>query len=181
MFEGNVGNTYYDTLGVESTATAAEIKAAYKELASFHHPDKHEVGSIRKRKAEELTKELNVAYEILNNKRKRREYDESIRKKQEASREKEEVVDEENEPSSHSGEHTSSFIRALRTVAAFLVAITLVAFGTFALTDVEHSLEASTSKKSILLARIQVQLQQCQQKVLLRMKQQFVKMNCMNM
>jgi molecular chaperone DnaJ len=58
---------YYDTLGVKKTATADEIKKAFRKLARKHHPD---AGGD-----EEKFKEINEAYETLSDKDKRAEYD----------------------------------------------------------------------------------------------------------
>lgn len=62
---------YYEVLGVGRTATAAEIKKAYRRLAVKYHPDKNPGDS----KAEELFKEVSTAYEVLSNPRKREIYD----------------------------------------------------------------------------------------------------------
>ncbi len=60
----------YDTLGVSQSASADEIKKAYRRLARKYHPD------INKEKgAEEKFKEINAAYEILKDDGKRRQYD----------------------------------------------------------------------------------------------------------
>ncbi len=59
---------YYDILGVPKSATADEIKKAFRKLARKHHPDK-EGGS------EERFKEINEAYEVLSDKEKRAQYD----------------------------------------------------------------------------------------------------------
>ena len=50
-------------LGVSRGATAAEAKAAFRQLAKTWHPDKHQGGS--KGAAEERFKELQAAYETL--------------------------------------------------------------------------------------------------------------------
>lgn len=60
--------THYETLGIEKTATADEIKKAYKRMASKHHPDK-EGGDTAK------FQEIQQAYEILGDAEKRAEYD----------------------------------------------------------------------------------------------------------
>ena len=62
---------YYATLGVERTATADAIKAAYRKLARKYHPDvSKEAG------AEEKFKEVSEAYETLKDPEKRAAYDE---------------------------------------------------------------------------------------------------------
>ncbi len=63
---------YYDTLGVARTATAEEIKLAFRKLARIHHPD------VAKDKVagEVKFKELNEAYEVLSDPVKRTRYDE---------------------------------------------------------------------------------------------------------
>ncbi|HEB9316062.1 TPA: DnaJ domain-containing protein [Campylobacter coli] len=63
-------NSLYETLGVSKNASADEIKKAYRRLARQYHPD------INKEKgAEEKFKEINAAYEILNDEKKRAQYD----------------------------------------------------------------------------------------------------------
>ncbi|NDF17055.1 MAG: molecular chaperone DnaJ [Verrucomicrobia bacterium] len=62
---------YYEVLGVARTATAEEIKKAYRKLALQHHPDKHKGD----KKAEEKFKEIGEAYEALSDPQKRDAYD----------------------------------------------------------------------------------------------------------
>jgi molecular chaperone DnaJ len=62
---------YYETLGVSRTATADEIKQAYRRLAIQHHPDKNSGN----KQSEEKFKEVNEAYEVLSNPQKRSLYD----------------------------------------------------------------------------------------------------------
>jgi DnaJ-domain-containing protein 1 len=57
---------YYDLLGIEPTATMAEIKSAYRHRIKQCHPDKFAGrGEDFRRLAEERAKALNEAYEIL--------------------------------------------------------------------------------------------------------------------
>ena len=58
---------YYKTLGVSRNATEDEIKKAYRKLARTHHPD---AGGD-----ESKFKEINEAYEVLSDKKKRKLYD----------------------------------------------------------------------------------------------------------
>lgn len=59
---------YYEVLGVSKSASADELKKAYRRLAVQHHPDK-EGGS------EDKFKELNEAYDVLKDSQKRQRYD----------------------------------------------------------------------------------------------------------
>jgi hypothetical protein len=53
---------YYKTLGLSSSATKAEIKAAYRKLAKKYHPDKN-----KSKQASQLFIEVNEAYAYLSN------------------------------------------------------------------------------------------------------------------
>ena len=64
---------YYETLGVPRTATADEIKRAYRKLARKHHPDLQP--AAERAKAAERFKEINEAYEVLSDADKRAKYD----------------------------------------------------------------------------------------------------------
>jgi curved DNA-binding protein len=65
---------YYEVLGVPRTASASEIKRAYRKLARKHHPDLHPAGAERA-KATERFKEINEANEVLSDPEKRAKYD----------------------------------------------------------------------------------------------------------
>ncbi len=62
---------YYELLGVKKTSSADEIKKAYRRLARKHHPDLNPGD----KSAEKKFKEINEAYEVLSDAKKKSEYD----------------------------------------------------------------------------------------------------------
>ncbi|KFD58118.1 DnaJ domain protein [Trichuris suis] len=62
---------FYKILNVEKTATEAEIKVAYRKLAIKYHPDRND-GSPE---AAERFKEISIAYAVLSDPNRRRQYD----------------------------------------------------------------------------------------------------------
>jgi DnaJ-class molecular chaperone len=61
---------YYDILGVSKTASAAELKSAYRKLALEWHPDRNKSAD-----AETRFKEINEAYQVLSDSKKKQAYD----------------------------------------------------------------------------------------------------------
>ena len=62
---------YYEVLGVSKTASADEIKKAYRRLAMKHHPDRN----ADDEGAEARFKEVKEAYEVVSDQEKRGTYD----------------------------------------------------------------------------------------------------------
>ncbi len=63
-----MAKNYYDVLGVEKSAAKDDIKKAFYKLAAKYHPDK-------KGGDEAKFKEVNEAYQVLSDEKKRKEYD----------------------------------------------------------------------------------------------------------
>ena len=62
---------YYTVLGVEQTASQKEIQTAFRTLAKKYHPD----ANGNSPESEEQFKQVAIAYEILSDEEKRRQYD----------------------------------------------------------------------------------------------------------
>lgn len=63
-------NDYYKTLGILKQASNIEVKIAYRRLARKYHPDRNSDVS------DDVMKNINIAFEVLSDPDKRREYDE---------------------------------------------------------------------------------------------------------
>ena len=62
---------YYETLGIARNASTDDIRKAYRKLAMQYHPDRNPGD----KQAEERFKEINEAYQVLNDPQKRAHYD----------------------------------------------------------------------------------------------------------
>jgi len=71
IFMPETPNDYYETLGVSKTASADEIKKAYRKKAMQYHPDRNPGDKT----AEAKFKEASEAYEVLSDEKKRQMYD----------------------------------------------------------------------------------------------------------
>src|SRR3989339_926023 len=61
---------YYEILGVNKSASAEELKSAYRKLARKHHPDIDKTAG-----AAERFKEIGEAYQVLSDTQKKQAYD----------------------------------------------------------------------------------------------------------
>jgi DnaJ-class molecular chaperone len=68
-----MAKSYFAILGISQNATADEVRSAFRRLAKQFHPDHHTGSSARFR-------EIQEAYAVLGNRRRRRDYERSIRK-----------------------------------------------------------------------------------------------------
>jgi DnaJ-class molecular chaperone len=68
-----MAKSYFAILGISPTATVDEIRSAFRRLAKEFHPD-HYAGSSEK------FRDIQEAYSVLGNKRRKREYEQRIRK-----------------------------------------------------------------------------------------------------
>ena len=68
-------NDYYATLGLSPSATLADIKKAFRQLASIHHPDRN-----TDENAPQRFRLVQEAYEILSDDTKRQAYDDNRRR-----------------------------------------------------------------------------------------------------
>ncbi|MSQ50842.1 MAG: J domain-containing protein [Betaproteobacteria bacterium] len=66
---------YYGILGLQPTATLAEVKSAYRRKASALHPDRNP-----SERAHSAFQEVQAAYEVLSNTDKRRAFDDNRRR-----------------------------------------------------------------------------------------------------
>src|SRR6186713_2188799 len=76
--------TFYDELGVGRDATVSQIKHAFKETAKIYHPDKNP--KEKQAWAHEQMSRFNFIFETLMNPKSRQEYDDIVRKYEEAPR-----------------------------------------------------------------------------------------------
>ncbi len=68
---------YYELLEIQPTASAAEVKKAYKKMAKRYHPDLHHTPALKKVHGllEELFVKIQLAYECLSDDKEREYYD----------------------------------------------------------------------------------------------------------
>jgi len=75
--------SFYDILGVEQSASADDVRKAYRKKALETHPDKLEPGAseIEKQEAEQQFHKVHEAFETLGDAVKRKAYDARLRAK----------------------------------------------------------------------------------------------------
>ena len=74
--------TWYEILQVPETASATEIKTSYHRLLKQYHPDLHNHSGFPwvREQAEQMTKKIGQAYQVLANEDKRKDYDRELRR-----------------------------------------------------------------------------------------------------
>jgi hypothetical protein len=71
-----VARSYYEVLGVSPHADANELRRAYLDRAREAHPDRHvDASGVQRTEAERQMREVNEAWGVLGNPRRRRRYD----------------------------------------------------------------------------------------------------------
>ena len=70
--------TYYQILGVAKDANQKEIRKAFRELAKKFHPD---LGKQKGKDYSKIFEQINIAYSVLSNPKKRKEYDSQLESK----------------------------------------------------------------------------------------------------
>ncbi len=71
-----MAKTHYQSLGISPTATAAEVKSAYRALVKQHHPDQS-----RDPRSPAIFLEVQAAYEVLGDAPRRRDYDAILKRR----------------------------------------------------------------------------------------------------
>ncbi|MDO8774019.1 MAG: DnaJ domain-containing protein [Burkholderiaceae bacterium] len=66
---------HYAALGLASSATIADVKKAFRQKASFYHPDKNDASD-----AAERFRTVQKAYDVLSDEAKRQAYDDNRRR-----------------------------------------------------------------------------------------------------
>lgn len=66
---------HYATLGLGSDATLADVKKAFRQKASLHHPDRNAAADAAQR-----FRAVQEAYEVLSDEEKRQAYDDNRRR-----------------------------------------------------------------------------------------------------
>jgi curved DNA-binding protein CbpA len=70
-------NDWYEILTVSPSATQEEIKRAWRRQLKFFHPDRFQNDPVMLQEAEQRTKDVNLAYEVLSAPQRRAAYDHS--------------------------------------------------------------------------------------------------------
>lgn len=94
---------YYDILQVNRNASPEIIEKAYKVLAKKYHPDLQE--EAHKKEAEDILKEINEAYEVLSNPKKKQDYDNLLKREDDFENQKK--YNQQNTPDSDEIHQTS--------------------------------------------------------------------------
>lgn len=156
-----LADTYYGILGVHPSASAIEIRRAYRELSKQYHPDTTELAPIE---ATAKFQRLNEAYGTLSNPERRTLYDLKIGYSRinviQAPPERDQTdqknwsrssyLDPTDRPLS-SGEIFALFMMGVTLVGCLLLAIVVAIFRGDSLLPVTHSLNPQLIQEKIIL------------------------------
>src|SRR5256885_12594231 len=104
---------YYQVLGIKQTASATEIKSAYRKLARKHHPDVN-------RESEKAAREfgmLSLAYHTLIDPQERAFHDQQLKKPSNGNS----ILESDNPHAQRSEEHTSELQSPCNLVCRLLL------------------------------------------------------------
>jgi curved DNA-binding protein CbpA len=147
-----VAGSYYEVLGVGATASAADIRAAFRRRAREVHPDRQGEdspgGVAGGHHAESAMRELNEAWRVLGDPVRRRDYDRRLLEAPGGPRPRPAPgVDPDDVPYGHAqgepGDLGASIARSLPWAAAMVVLAAIFVFTAFAASESDDGVSAS--------------------------------------
>jgi len=110
--------TFYDILEVGKDANDAQIKAAFRRMAIFYHPDKvKHLGEAEQRRANEKMKTLSEAFAVLRDAEKRKLYDHCLEKNLDFTMEYSRAQSETKEEKQQRAQRSETFVYMLQAAA----------------------------------------------------------------
>ena len=139
-----MATSHYETLGVAATASAAQVRAAYRRRARDVHPDRQVGGRApdsdeesRSRRADEAMRELNEAWRVLGDPGRRHAYDQALLVRPSVRSAPRRSVDDLDDrpyfhPPAEPGDIGVALARGLPWAAAIIVLVGIFVFTAFA-------------------------------------------------